>query len=607
MESKEKFLLASIRQKLVSSVNQLKNRQLIYSGNLTVDNLSELLNVSLEETISFFWNQDEKIKKNQVLSDELVAIFCQSKKIQVIKKDKQRLNVNEVITEYLTQIDKEQFLEKRPPIISIMGHVDHGKTTLLDTIQQTQNQKKEAGGITQKISVSQVEFRGEKITFCDTPGHRIFMQMRQRGIYLTDLVVLVVSAEDGVMPQTVEIIEYIHQHNLPVIVFLNHKKSWETNNETNLQKIKGQLQKQGLTFEDWGGNVVLISGSVKEKKDVEILLKNISDFSKSLKGNFQRSADGVIIDSYLSREQGSTTNLLIQGGKIQERDWLVVGGREGKVKRILDKHNKIIKQASIGEVVKVIGLDFLVEPGEKFLVINEREFRKEMTNLINYQKDNQSLNFVPNDTVGKKNIKLILIADSQGALEVLETIIKQESSSLVNFQILYKKAGILNDYALNLVKDELTYLILFTKLSSATEKKLKESKVKWFSSEIIYQIEEELEKIAKVQQEKKKVEKETGTAKVTEVFFFSKGNIAGCQVTNGTISRKDFVKVVRQGKIIATDKIHSLESKNIALSEVRRGQECGITLNKYQAFQINDQIYAYRIVEENVNEKNQPK
>jgi len=244
------LLLEIIHRNTLSAINEFKSHTLyLVNESITPVELGEITGKSVGEIIAFFWAKGQSISRNQSLSWDLLSEYCQSIKIGIKKKSE--INFSQIIQEYLENTKREGPLVARPPIVSIMGHIDHGKTTLLDTIRQTQVQKKEAGGITQKVTVSQIEFQNQKITFLDTPGHSDFIKMRQRGVSLTDLVVLVIDAKDGIMSQTAEIIDYLHQYNLLVIVFINHKKSAETDNETNLNRIRTQLQEKGLTPLEW--------------------------------------------------------------------------------------------------------------------------------------------------------------------------------------------------------------------------------------------------------------------------------------------------------------------------------------------------------------------
>lgn len=295
----------------------------------------------------------------------MLADYCQSIKVGIKKKS--RINFSQIIQEYLEKCCPKEQLTTRPPIVSIMGHVDHGKTTLLATIRQTQVQKEE-GGITQKVTASQIEFQNQKITFLDTPGHSDFIKMRQRGISLTDLVVLVIDAKSGVMEQTKEIINYLCRYKLPVIVFINHKKPAETNNENNLNRIRGQCQQASLNPLEW------VSGSALERTSIQELLEIILLFSVDFKTEHSGSAHGVVIDSYLHSQTGSRINeLLVRDGELKEKDTIFLNGRFGKVKMMFGLHGQKTTIAHPSDLTQVIGLNTSAELGDRFLVLNNEE------------------------------------------------------------------------------------------------------------------------------------------------------------------------------------------------------------------------------------------
>ncbi|CAI2194309.1 15668_t:CDS:2, partial [Funneliformis geosporum] len=578
--SNNQLLLELLQEKLFNKFPPtIKNQTFFYAGQLKVADLSEIFQVPLGQVIKFFWNQGIAVNQNQNLSAELINSYCQSHGIKSIQP-KEPISFNALIEEYLRQIDQKENLVPRPPIVSVMGHIDHGKTTLLDTIRGSQVQKEEKGGITQKISIYPIIFSGQKIIFCDTPGHSDFIKMRQRGVSLTDLVILVIDARDGIMPQTKEIINYLHQYQLPVIVFFNHKKPAKTNNEANLAKLRSQLQEQDLT-----------------------------------PANPQLPAYGLIIDSKISSQLGKVTTLLVQGGTLREKDLLFTKGKLGKIKRMLDFQGKGINQALPSDLAQVIGLDFLAQAGEKFLTVREDKWSKKINELLaDYQKERDPIGsgssappstLLDSETEKQKPLNLIVAADTQAALEVLvDLVTKTKNTDGSALPIIAHSVGNLHDQLLNLAKITRSYLLIYNlKLNQTIRQKLKENQLKWFQSEIIYEIEEKLTELIQQTRETNQVEKVLGTAEVKQVFYFSKlGNIAGCQVINGTIERNNLIHVLRQGRKIFSGKIKSLESEKFKVNEVRKGQECGIVAANFDDFQVKDQIISYRWEEEDQEE-----
>ncbi|CAJ0925033.1 7386_t:CDS:2 [Entrophospora sp. SA101] len=547
----DKSLQEIIQQKFPAKKNEYKNNCFYYSSeNISVNELSKIL----------------------ALSEELLADYCRSVRIK-LQKQKER-DFSPFITEYLTTVNHNAQLQERPPIISIMGHIDHGKTTLLDTIRQTNLQRKEAGGITQKITVSQIEFHGQKLTLLDTPGHNDFIRLRQRGVSLTDIVVLIIDARDGIMTQTEEIINYLHQYKLPVIVFINHKKPAETDNE--------------------------------KKESVNHLMENALLLT-DCQANHQGPANGVVVDSYLHPQLGATVmELLIQGGRLKEKDDIFCQGKLGKIKILKNIHDQKVTEILPGDLAKVIGCDFTAELGEKFVVINNERAKKVLEKeLINYSSNDNKL-IPPATSSKKKNINLFLTADSQNSLESLTNLVQKKSPTNLNFSLIYTAIGNLHDSDLELARvTQSTILSFGLPTNSNQEKLIKENNIPFFNSRIIYEIEQELDNIIAGCQEKREVEKLLGTAEVKKVIHFSKSNIAGCQVVSGKISRNKLVYVLR-GKVkekIFTGEIKSLESKNKSESEVMSGQECGIVLKGFDKFQEGDKIISFQIVVENVNEQ----
>ncbi|RHZ36955.1 translation initiation factor IF-2 [endosymbiont GvMRE of Glomus versiforme] len=605
-QDNNQLLLELLKNKLsAKNWQEIKDKTFFYAGNLKLTDLSQIFQVPVKQIITFFWDKGIIVNQEQNLSPQLIENYCQSHGIKVVKQ--KNSSFDSIIEEYFHQINQQENLVSRPPVVSIMGHIDHGKTTLLDTIRGSQVQKEEKGGITQKISIYQVTFQEKKITFCDTPGHSDFIKMRQRGISLTDLVVLVIDAKNGIMSQTKEIINYLHEYQLPVIVFFNHKKPSETDNETNLTKLKSQVQEYGLTPIEW------ISGSVREKKDADQLCENILSISEigQWKANPQLPACGLVIDSKLSSKLGKIALLLVQNGTLREKDLLLTNGKIGKIKRMTDFQKKNLNQAFPGDPVQVIGLDFLAEVGEKFLTISDDKLGKKISKLLtDYQKERSEIDLVSQSTTWlnpevekQKVINLLVIADTQASLEVLTDLVENKAINDLSFQIIASSVGNIPDQLLNLAKITRSYLLIFNlKLSKEIRQRFKENELKWFQSDIIYEVEEKLEKLIKRTKEKKQVEKILGTAEVTKIIYFSKvGNIAGCQVTDRIIERNNLVHVSRQGQKIFSGKIKSLQVEKEKTSEARKGQECGIVLEGFDDFQEKDQIISYRWEEEDVS------
>jgi translation initiation factor IF-2 len=607
MEEKNKndnLFLETIRYHFANSTNELRGNSLFLTEeSISVSELAKIIGKQVSEIVSFFWAKGQIINRNQLLPINFLQDYCQS--IKLVIKKKEGINFSKIIQDYLEKNKLNEQLVSRPPIVSIMGHIDHGKTTLLDTIRKTNIQRKEAGGITQKVTISQTEFQGQKITFLDTPGHGDFIKMRKGGISLTDLVILVIDAKDGIMSQTEEIINYLHEYSLPVIVFINHKKPIETDNELNLNRIRSQCQEKNLNPLEWGGEIIVISGNAKGTESIKYLLENIlllSDF----KTNFDNESYGVVIDSYLHPQLGSQTlELIIQGGQFKDKDRVFLNGKFGKFKIMSDIKEQKISVSYPSDVVKINGLNISAELGDRFLVVNDQEIvENSEKELANYWEEKKKTT-VPL-SLGKKNINLVLSADSQNSLEALIELIKKKSNSEFNFSIIYSTIGNLNNFALDLTKmTESTFLVFGYQIPPNQIKILKENNISSFNSKIIYEIDEKLTEIISGNQEIEEIEEVLGTAKIKVVFEFSKGNIAGCQVIDGKIARNKRIYILRgkEEKRIFVGEIKGLESNKVEKNEIIAGQECGIVLKGYDEFQEGDKIVSFQLVKKNVIQK----
>jgi translation initiation factor IF-2 len=607
MEEKNKnnnLFLEIIRYHFANSTNEFRGNTLFLADeSISASELAETIARPVAEIIAFFWAKGQIVNRSQLLPTNLLQDYCQSVKLVIKKKD--GINFSKIIQDYLEKSESNKRLVSRPPIVSIMGHIDHGKTTLLDTIRQTNIQRKEAGGITQKVTVSQTEFQGQKITFLDTPGHGDFIKMRKGGISLTDLVILVIDAKDGIMSQTEEIINYLQDYNLSVIIFINHKKPIETDNELNLNRIRSQCQEKGLNPLEWGGETIIVSGNAKDQKSVKYLLENIlllADF----KTNLDNQTYGVVIDSYLHPQLGSQMlELLIQGGQLKDKDKIFLNGKFGKFKIMSDINEQKINVSHPSDIVKINGLNISAELGDRFLVINDEQIAEiSEKELANYWEGKKRVT-IPL-SVGKKNINLVLSADSQNSLEALIELVKKKTNPDFNFSIIYSTIGNLNNFALDLTKmTESIFLAFGYQVSSNQIKILKENNISFFSSRIIYELDERLDEIIGNNQEVEEVEEILGTATVKVVFEFSKGNIAGCQVTDGKINRNKRIYILREKeeKRIWVGEIKSLESNKVEKNEISAGQECGIVLKGYDEFQNDDKIISFQLVKKNVIQK----
>lgn len=592
------FLLEIIRKKMLCSIERCEKGKLyLLSKSISAARLGETLSQPISKVLAFFWKKGQVVEQNQPLPIDLLTEYCRSINVEI--KEIKEINFREVIDDYLNKANEDLQLIERSPIISIMGHINHGKTTLLDAIGQTNIQKRETGNITQKINVLQIEFQKKKLTFLDTPGHNSFIRLRQEGIILTDIVVLVIDGKDGIMTQTSEVIDYINHYQLPVIIFINHK-SIEINSEASLNRIRSQCQEKGLIPLEWGGKVIIISGNAKEKKSVKFLLENVLLLANlaDLRTNYQGITHGTVIDSYLQSRTGfQISKLLIKGGQLQTKDTVFLNGKFSKIKMFLDRNSK--KNAAFpGDIVQVSGLDDSAKIGDKFLVINDKKTRDSIEKELrsHFKEKNKS---VPYSLISKKenNVNLILIADSRNALETLNDLVKKVNLPNFSFSIIYSTIK-LNNSVISLAKITRSIILAFNcRFSKAVIKDLKEAGVRFFNSEIIHEIEDELKNITRPQK-KSQIEKICGEAEIIKVINHSKvGKIAGSRLISGVINRNDSIHVFCNSKKIFTGKIESLQINKVASIEVKAGQECGIIFKGFSNFKERDKITAFKLVE----------
>jgi translation initiation factor IF-2 len=491
----------------------------------------------------------------------------------------------------------------RSPIVTIMGHVDHGKTTLLDSIRSSHLVDKESGGITQHIGAYRVIFKNRPITFIDTPGHEAFTRLRARGAQLTDIVVLVVAADDGVMPQTKEAINHAKAAGVPIIVAINKIDK----PEANLDRIKQQLSKEGLMVEDWGGKTISVAISAKEKKNIDDLLDMIllqADMLE-LKANPKAPAQGVVLEARLDAQKGPIGTVIIQHGTLVYGQSFVSGLSAGKVKAMFDDLGKPLKSAGPSMPVEILGFSEVPAAGDSFQVVETQEsaraisqyrlsrvkkdepIRKEQTSLEDLFKQIEE---------GKaKELALVLKADVQGSVEVLRDTIPALSTDKVNINIVQAATGAINEADVLLASASGAIVIGYNLKPNAKVQELaKKEDVEIRTYKIIYQLTEDIKKAVIGMLDPVIKETFLGRAEVRRVFQIPKvGSIAGCFVTDGKITRNSEIRVVRNKQILHQGRISSLKHVKENVTEVKKDYECGIALEKFQDIQPGDTIESY--------------
>jgi len=498
-----------------------------------------------------------------------------------------------------------QELVTRPPVVTIMGHVDHGKTTLLDAIRSSHLVDKESGGITQHIGAYRVTFNNRSITFVDTPGHEAFTQLRARGAQVTDIVILVISADDGVMPQTKEAIHHAKAAGVPIIVAINKIDK----PEANVDRVKQQLSKEGILVEDWGGDVISVEVSAKEKKNINDLLEMIILLSDviEIKTNRKVEAQGIVLEARLDSQKGPVATIIIQYGVLSMGEIFITGHISGKVRAMFDEKGKSLKKAEPSMPVEVLGFSEVPDAGEIFQVVPDIQTAKEIVSFrLSKIKKNAPARpeHVTLDDLFKKieegkvkELAFILKADVQGSVEVLVDLIPSLGTEEVKVKILHAGTGQITESDVLLASASNAIILGYNIRPNARIIQMaKEENVEIRTYSIIYQLTDEIKKAIVGLLAPKTREVYLGKAEVRKIFLIPKvGVIAGCLVTDGKIMRNADIRVVRGKEVIHHGRIASLKRVKEPVNEVGKNMECGISLEGFKDIQEGDLITAYHI------------
>jgi translation initiation factor IF-2 len=500
---------------------------------------------------------------------------------------------------------KTEDLVPRSPVVTIMGHVDHGKTTLLDSIRSSHLVDKESGGITQHIGAYRVFFKNRSITFIDTPGHEAFTQLRARGAQITDIVVLVVAADDGVMPQTKEAIHHALDAKVPIIVAINKIDK----PEANIDRVKQQLQKEGLIVEDWGGQVISVNVSAKEKKNLNELLEMILLLSDviEVKANPKVRAQGIVLEARLDAQKGPLATVIVQHGTLSQGEPFISGTAHGKVKAMFDDIGKTIKTAGPGTPVEILGFTDVPRAGDYFLVVQDLETAKSITQyrLAHVKKEApvKAEHITLEDLFKKieegeiKELPIIIKADVQGSVEVLLDILPSLSSEKVKIKIVHAATGTITEADVLLASASNAIIIGYNvKPPSKIMEMAKKEGVEIRSYKIIYQLSDELKKAMIGLLEPVIKETYLGRAEVRRIFQIPRvGLIAGCFVVDGRIIRNAQARLVRNKEVLSQGRISSLKRLKENVTEVKKDFECGIGIEGFKDIQPGDFIEAFQM------------
>jgi len=566
----------------------------------TVREVSETFGVSSAEVIKKLMQQGEMATLTQTLTDETVLVLAEEfeQKVEIV-------HAGEEADETPAFEDDEADLVLRPPVVTVMGHVDHGKTSLLDAIRTTEVAAGEAGGITQHIGAYQVHHDGRTITFLDTPGHQAFTAMRARGAKVTDVAIVVVAADDGVMPQTVEAIDHSKAAEVPVMIAVNKiDKEGATPD-----KVRGELSSLGLQPEDWGGETVYCDVSAKTHEGLDNLLHMILLVTEleDLKANPDAEASGTVIESHLDPGRGAVVTILVQRGTLRVGDSIVAGSQWGRVRAMHDFNGNRIKEARPGDPVEVLGFDGVGEAGERVQVVeNDRRARqlageRAIRLKTEAQARRTARRITLEDVFSKakqgeiKQINLLLKADVAGSLEALQDEIAKLPQDEVAVDVVHAAAGGINESDVMLAAASDAIVIGFNVRPLADAKRAAAAEgVEIRTYSVIYKVTEELRAAMEGMLEPEEVERSLGEAEVLELFKASKiGTIAGSRVTDGKIARDAQTRLVRDGTVIWTGRIGSLRRFKDDVREVEEGQECGITLEGFQDVKVGDVLEVF--------------
>ena len=594
---KNKKAMYKNKEKL--STNEVDENVVLYKEGMSLGELANELAVSAAELMKKLFNMGMMITINQSIDFENAEIVSLEYGKTLKREETQDISNFE---EYEI-VDNENDLVNRPPVITIMGHVDHGKTSLLDYIRNSHVVDKEFGGITQHIGAYQINYNDNKITFIDTPGHAAFTEMRARGASITDIVIIIVAADDGVMPQTKEAIDHALAANVPIVVAVNKIDK----PEANVERIKTQMAEHNITPEEWGGNIPFVEISAKTGQGIDNLLDTLLAISEmeELKANPNRYAVGTVIESRVDKAIGGVATLLIQNGTLRLGDPIVVGTAHGRVRTFKNDLGENIVEAGPSTPVEITGLSDNPSAGDKFmafeteklareiaekrLIQSKASVKKEVVNFENLFAQMQS---------GVKEINVVLKCDVRGSEEAVKNALEKIDVEGVKVKIIRSGIGTITESDIVLANASNAIVIGFNVVPSAITKEVaKEYSVELRLYTIIYKLVEEMELAMKGMLEPEYEEQVIGSAEVRRIFTFSKvGKIAGVMVTDGIIKSSANVRVVRDGVIIYDGKVGSLQREKDSVKEVKRGFECGVTIDGYSDIKEQDVFEFYENV-----------
>ena len=598
---KERKKMYKHREKLQSNETPQDENIILYKEGMTVTELANALEVAPVEIVKKLMLLGVMANINQAVDYDTASVLVTD--FDKVLKKEETADISNF--ENFEIEDKEEDLQVRPPVVTIMGHVDHGKTTLLDYIRKSSVVSGEAGGITQAIGAYSVKCNGKTITFIDTPGHAAFTEMRARGASVTDIVIIIVAADDGVMPQTKEAIDHAKAAGVPIIVAINKIDK----PEANIERIMTGLVENGLTPEEWGGDIVTTKISAKTGEGVPELLENVLLIAEmqELKANPSRYASGTVIESKKDNKTGSTATLLIQNGTLRIGDPIVVGNFYGKVRTLKNDLGQNIVEAAPSTPVEVTGLSEVPSAGDKFMAFESEKQAKQIASeraLRAKEADTNLSGMTLEDLFGRiqegvKEIKVVLKADVNGSLEAVKNSLEKIDVEGVKVSVIRGAVGAITESDVVLASASNAIIIGFNvRPDNKTVDTAKQYGITIKSYDIIYKAVEEMEAAMKGMLEPVYEEKVTGTAEIRQIFKFSKvGLIAGCHVLTGVVKNGDKARIIRDGIVVYNGSVKTLQHEKDQVKEVKKDMDCGLTLENCQDYKEKDVIEVYELVE----------
>lgn len=593
------------KKKMISNFPSKKEEKAVVDGvveyeeGITVDELSQKIGQTPANVIKVLFMLGTMVTINSSLNDEQVELICMEYGLEC----KKVVPVSEVNFEDLEVVDDPKDLVPRPPVITIMGHVDHGKTTLLDHIRKSRVAEGEFGGITQHIGAYQVSVKGKKITFLDTPGHEAFTAMRARGAMITDIVIIVVAADDGVMPQTREAVDHALAANVPIIVAINKIDK----PGADPQRIMTEVSELGLMPEEWGGDVPYVNISAKKGIGIDELLETVTVVAElaELKANPKRMAYGSVIEGRLDKGRGPVATLLIQNGTLRSGNPIVVGATYGRVRQLVDDRGREIKSAGPATPVEITGLNDVPEAGDKFMVFEtEREARHvgEERAQKKIEEERNSTSAMSLDDLFSQmksgevvDLNIIVKADVNGTAEAVKNSLEKIDVEGARVNVIRSTVGAISESDILLASASKAIIYGFNVRPDANvRRKADEEGVEIRLHQVIYKMVEEIEAAMKGMLAPEMEEVVTGQAEIRHIYKVSKiGNIAGCYVTDGSIKRDCGIRLIREGIIVYEGKLASLKRFKDDAKEVNQGYECGLTIENYNDIKEGDIVEGY--------------